>query len=353
MYRHGTFGATVKTRTIKILVTGSNGLVGKTLQSVIKSGLKKQLTPYLEKYNSNLLENFPEYIFDFKSKQELDCSNTEQFSKILSENKYDIIINLAAKVGGLYANKKDNINFYYRNIEISKNVIKLADKFGCLTFSFLSTCVYAPGEQLKEENLHNFPPHSSNYGYSYAKRQHEIMARLSNSIYGDFPRHYCLIPNNLFGAYDNFGEGSHVIPGIISKILNAKDDIVVLPGSGVAKRQFTPARIAALQLMAYVTHIIVNKDNKYPVVNIGNQNEYRIKEIADKIKTIAGKEIIFQEKEYSEDSDGVFQKYALMNKLHNILPGFNCDYDIDNELEQAIEYYKANSLYNEPTKEEK
>ena len=111
--------------------------------------------------------------------------------------------------------------------------------------SCLSTCIF-PDETtypIDESMLHNGPPHDSNFGYAYAKRMLDVSNRAYHAQYGcNFTS---VIPTNIFGPDDNFGEGCHFVPSIIKRVIQAKDEgisKIAVPGRGKALRQFIYSR---------------------------------------------------------------------------------------------------------------
>ena len=193
----------------------------------------------------------------------------------------DIIIHLAAKVGGVQANMNAMGDFYYENEKINQNVLQAAkDHDAKKVVSLLSTCVYPDAPYvtypLTEEQLHMGPPHSSNFGYAYAKRMVDVMSRAYRQQYGC--NFITAIPNNLYGENDNFDlENSHVIPALMRKIWEAKINkkpFVECWGDGSPLREFTYSEDIARILLFLLEHY----DEPTPI-NIGNTDEYSIKEV--------------------------------------------------------------------------
>ena len=197
--------------------------------------------------------------------------------------KYDYIIHLAAKVGGIKANMNFMSDFYRENEKINQNVLHAAKEAGVKkVVSLLSTCVYPDAPYvtypLTEEQLHLGPPHQSNFGYAYAKRMVDVMSRAYRQQHGC--NFITAIPNNLYGENDNFDlEKSHVIPALIRKIWEAKlskRDSVECWGDGSPLREFTYSEDIARILVFLLEHY----DEPTPI-NIGNTREYSIKQIVE------------------------------------------------------------------------
>jgi GDP-L-fucose synthase len=203
-----------------ILVTGGSGLIGQALQDFIKTTQSTDNWIFLSSKECNLL-------------------NYDETLKILSSRTPDVVIHLAARVGGLYNNMNNNESMYVDNMRMNLNIIEACEKTKVKRFiAVLSTCIFPdkpPSLPLTEEMIHSGPPHYSNEGYAMAKRMLEVHARLSPM------ETICLIPTNLYGPYDNFKiEDAHVIPALIHKCYIAKqtNQPFKIAGSGKAVRQF-------------------------------------------------------------------------------------------------------------------
>jgi GDP-L-fucose synthase len=245
---------------MKILVTGGTGIVGHALKEVIPKAT-------------------------FVDSKMYDLRNQLDTNYLFLNEKPDQIIHLAAKVGGVKANLEHLGSFYYDNIMINTNVLEAARKHEVKkVLSLLSTCIY-PDEAsypLTEEQIHNGLPHPSNYTYAYAKRMLDIQSQAYRDQYGcNFTT---LVPNNLFGEHDNFDlENSHLIPAIIRKICEAKEQNkdVVLWGDGKALREFTYSKD-----LAKIVLLLLDKYDEREPINVGNTNEYSVKEVAETIADI-------------------------------------------------------------------
>ena len=144
----------------------------------------------------------------------------ESYKKIKSFNP-DSIIHCAAMVGGLYYNIKYPLQFFEKNIKMNSNILSISHQLGVKKFiGFLSTCIFPDniGRSYKEADLHNGPPHDSNFGYAYAKRMLEVKIRAYREEFGH--QYFCVIPTNVYGYNDNFDiENGHVVPALIHKLL--------------------------------------------------------------------------------------------------------------------------------------
>ncbi|RKO89569.1 GDP-L-fucose synthetase [Blyttiomyces helicus] len=209
------------------LITGGTGLVGDALRN--------------ELYQSdNCLHVF------FLSSRDCDLTDKEKVFKLFDEFQPTHVVHLAARVGGLFDNLKNNAQFLETNLLINTNVLSACNRSKSVqkVVSCMSTCIFPDGQQLplRPEFLHNGLPHISNMGYSFAKRIIDVQNRIFFSIDKPF---LGLIPANMFGENDNFDtENGHVIPSLIHKCYLAKRNgtTFFIKGSGNAKRQFLYAK---------------------------------------------------------------------------------------------------------------
>ena len=208
---------------MKVLVTGSNGLLGQSLRKVLGNG------------------------HVYHTRKDVDLTNYEETfkffeDKILNEG-VNTVIHTAAKVGGVNANMNNNESFFKDNYVINSNVIKVCSILKIENFvNILSTCIF-PHENitypLTSEQIDNGVPHPSNYGYSYAKRLSGYETQIFRNVLNK--NWYSVVPTNLYGPYDNFNlEDSHLIPGMIHRAYLAKknNEKFVIWGDGSPLRQF-------------------------------------------------------------------------------------------------------------------
>jgi len=210
---------------MKTLLTGANGLVGSTIPADYK----------------------------LNGKRLLDLTDWTATYRYFKEIRPERVIHTAAKVGGLGANMAHMGEFFYDNMMINLNVLEASRQTGVKkVVSFLSTCIF-PDEveyPITEDKLHLGEPHSSNYGYAYAKRMLEVQSRAYNQQYGVElkgnkmcfnTKYLSVIPTNIYGPNDNFNlESSHVVPATIHKCYLAKRDDIPLWvwGDGTPLREF-------------------------------------------------------------------------------------------------------------------
>jgi len=225
----------------------------------------------------------PGHEFYFAGSKDCDLTDRGATFEMFSSVRADCVIHLAAKVGGVKGNADRVGDFYSQNIQMNTNILDAAHTF-CVekVVSLLSTCIYPDAAMypLTEDQIHNGPPHSSNFGYAYAKRMLDVQSRAYRQQYGC--NFITAVPNNLFGENDNFDlENGHVVPAIIRKAIEAKRsgaDSIKLWGDGSPLREFTYSEDVADILM----FLLYEYDGIHPV-NIGNTGEVTIKQIAENV----------------------------------------------------------------------
>jgi len=261
-------------------------------------------------------------------------------SQLKSSDYLPVLIHCAARVGGVKANMDRVAEFYEDNIRMNLAVMKACRNTNCKLISVMSTCIYPDAPYvtypITEDQLHLGPPHSSNFGYAYAKRMLDVQARAYRRQWGcNFVN---VIPNNLYGLNDNYGlESGHVIPSLIRKFYEAKLEkkpSVILWGTGNPLREFTFARDAA-KIIHWITK---NYDGEDPV-NIGCTKEISIKNLSSIIGELVGfdGEIIWD----TSKPDGQFRKSTSNRKLREL--GWKEEYtSLENGLRETIQYFKDN-----------
>lgn len=222
------------------------------------------------------------------SSDALDLRNQADVLSFLSFEKPDIIIDAAAKVGGIMANKQYPYSFLMDNLMIQNNLIDGALKNDVKTFVFLgSSCVYpklAP-QPLKEEYLLSGTLEPTNEAYAIAKI---AGIKACEALFKSYKKNFfSLMPSNLYGPHDNFDEvSSHVLPALIRKFHDAKkngNQPVKLWGSGSPRREF----LHVDDLADAVVFLLDKKINK-PFINIGTGTDLSIKNLATIIQDIVG-----------------------------------------------------------------
>jgi len=253
----------------KILVTGGAGFLG----SFIVEKLIKE-----RKVNPTNIQ--------IPRSKEIDLRKWENCVKAIKD--MDIVIHLAAKVGGIGFNKKYPATLFYDNAIMGIQLMEAARQEGVQKFVTIGTvCAYPKHTPVpfKEEDLWNGYPEETNAPYGIAKKTLLVQAQAYREQYG-FNAIY-LLPVNLYGPRDNFDpESSHVIPALVKKMADAKLEDkkeVLVWGTGKASREFLYVEDAAEGIL-----LAAEKYNKPDPVNLGTGKEITIKELVDLIAELTG-----------------------------------------------------------------
>jgi GDP-L-fucose synthase len=279
-----------------ILVTGGSGMVGRSLQEFLPNA-------------------------DYYSSKELNLLNESTVKFHMSRKKYDTVIHLAAKVGGIIDNINKPAEYLEDNLIINSNILKWSRLTGVKRFiGILSTCIYPDKVDvypMTEEMLHLGPPTPTNFSYGYAKRVLAVQIDSYNKQYGT--NYQYLIPSNLYGEYDKWGENSHFVAALIKKIIVADKegrDTIELFGTGTPLRQFMYSGDLAKVIKYCVDNDITESFN---VASPENLSIKQIAEIAiDVIKPNHVKYIEFD----PDKPDGQYRKDVSNDKLLEIIPNF-------------------------------
>lgn len=207
---------------MKVLVTGSSGLVGKAFQWIVEQ----------------INDSSDTYVY--LTSKDADLTKEDDVKRVFKTYAPDAVVHIAANVGGLFKNMNYKAEMYEDNILMNTFVLKYARLFQVKkVVMLLSTCVFPDGVKVEEEALHQGPPHPSNEGYAYSKRMMEVHARILHQEH--LIQTICLSPTNIYGPFDNFDlQDAHVVPALIHKCYLAKKEQkpFVVCGSGKPLRQF-------------------------------------------------------------------------------------------------------------------
>ena len=302
----------------KIYIAGHNGMVGSAIWRILSA-----------KGYSNLVG---------ASSKDLDLRNQQSVLNFLSKEKPDVIIDAAAKVGGILANNDFPYQFLMENMQIQNNLISTAFELGIDKFIFLgSSCIYpklAP-QPLKEEYLLTGSLEVTNEWYALAKI---TGVKSCQAIRNQFGRDYVsLMPTNLYGTHDNFDlTSSHVLPALIRKFHDGKNNNnapVTLWGSGTPLREF-------LFVDDMAEAVVFALENKLPdyLYNIGTGKELTIKELALLIQKIVGHsgEIIWD----NSKPDGTPRKLLDVSKMQNL--GWNYQINLEKGIQMTYDWFLEN-----------
>jgi len=293
----------------KIYIAGHRGMVGSAVWRTLE---KKGYT--------NLLG---------KTSVELDLRNQQAVLDFYATEKPLVVIDAAARVGGILANSDFPYQFLMENLQIQNNLIDGALQSGIEKFIFLgSSCIYPKLAQqpLKEEYLLTNSLEPTNEWYAIAKI---AGVKTCQAIRKQFNKDYVsLMPTNLYGYFDNFDlQTSHVLPAILRKFHEAKlndNAEVILWGSGTPMREF----LFVDDMAGAVVYALEHELPEY-LYNVGSGKDITIKELAETIQKVTGHqgEIIWD----SEKPDGTPRKLMDVSKMKKV------GWEYSTELQQGIE----------------
>jgi GDP-L-fucose synthase len=272
------------------------------------------------------------------SSKELDLREQEEVQDFLRKIKPDVIIDAAAKVGGILANNDFPYQFLMENMQIQNNLINEAHRLGVKKFIFLgSSCIYPKLalQPLKEEYLLTGPLETTNEWYALAKI---TGVKLCQAIRKQFKKDFVsLMPTNLYGIHDNFDlNSSHVLPAMIRKFHEAKENnnaSVILWGTGKPMREF-------LFVDDLAEAVVFALENQLPghLYNVGTGEDRTIKELAATIQKIVGHtgEVIWDDTK----PDGTPRKLLDVSKMHNI--GWKHQVDLEQGIQKTYNWFLEN-----------
>ena len=306
----------------KIMVTGGAGFLGSVIvRKLREKGCKNLFIPKIEDYNL------------IKEKDVI---------RALKDSKAEIIIHLAAIVGGIGANRENPGRFFYENAIMGVQLMEQARLFGVKKFVALGTiCCYPKFTPIpfKEENLWYGYPEETNAPYGLAKKMQLVQSLAYRQQYGF--NSIFLMPVNLYGTGDNFDpKSSHVIPALIKKCLDAvknNDKEIVVWGTGNASREFLYVDDAADAII-----LATKRYNKSEPVNIGAGFEIKIKDLVALIVKLTGfKGRIIWDK---TQPDGQPRRMLDTSKAAKEF-GFKAKTGFEKGLIDSIKWYKQHEAY--------
>jgi len=252
----------------RVLLTGGAGFLGSYVVDMLRDrGCRELFVPRSREY---------------------DLREKEDIVRLLGSNRPDVVIHLAAVVGGIGANRRHPGQFFYENAIMGIQLIEQARRFAVQKFVCVGTiCSYPKFTPVpfKEENIWNGYPEETNAPYGLAKKMLLVQLQSYRQEFG-FNGIY-LLPVNLYGPHDNFNvETSHVIPAIIRKCTEARcqgSRSIVAWGTGKASREFLYVEDAAEGILLAAEHY-----NKSEPVNLGAGKEITICELVSMIRELGG-----------------------------------------------------------------
>ena len=300
---------------VKIYIAGHRGMVGSAVWRALETSGYHNLIG--------------------KTSQELDLRHQEMVNQFVIEQRPDVIIDAAAKVGGILVNNDYPYPFLMENLQIQNNLIDAAHKHDVLKFIFLgSSCIYpklAP-QPLKEDYLLTDSLEPTNEWYAIAKI---AGVKACEAIRKQFNKDFVsLMPTNLYGPFDNFDlKSSHVLPAMLRKFHEASqnnDAPVTLWGSGKPMREF-------LHVDDLAQAVIFALENVLPeyLYNVGTGTDVSIKNLAKIIQETTGHrgDIIWD----ASKPDGTPRKWMDSSKMHAL--GWQPTYPLREGIMQTYAWF--------------
>jgi len=279
-----------------ILVTGGSGMVGRSLQQILPNA-------------------------QYLSSTECNLTSINEVDRTVSKYSPDIIIHLAAKVGGIMDNIAKPAEYLEENILMNTNILRASRSYNVKRFiGILSTCIYPDKVNtypMTENMLHEGPPTPTNFSYGYAKRCLAVQIDAYNKQYGT--NYQYLTPCNLYGEFDKWGDNSHFVAALIKKIIIADrkgQELVQLFGTGKPLRQFMYSNDLARVIKNCIDFDITQSFNVATKENLSINDISHIALEAIQPKYVKG--FVYD----STKPDGQYRKDVSIKKMENILPGF-------------------------------
>ena len=300
----------------KICVTGGAGFLGTHLINDLRQrGAQHIFVPTVEKY---------------------DLVDGEAIKRLLKDSDPDVIIHLAAHVGGIGANREHPAEFFYDNLMMGVQLLHEAYLYGVEKFVAIGTvCAYPKFTPVpfSEDDLWIGYPEETNAPYGLAKKMLLVQSQAYRDQY-DYNSIF-LLPVNLYGPGDNFDpRSSHVIPALIRKCVEAKengDDHIVVWGDGSPTREFIYVTDAARGIA-----LATERFNKSIPVNIGSGFEISIKDLVEKIAKMTGFEgdLVWDTTKPNGQPRRALDTSRAKNEF-----GFEAHTDFDEGLQKTVDWY--------------
>jgi len=306
---------------MKILITGTNGMVGKNLVERLR--VNKDMTLFMPK------------------RLDLDLLDKDSVFDYMCANQPDLVIHLAAKVGGIQANISEPVNFLVENNLMNTHVIMGALSAGVTQFLNLgSSCMYPRDKDiLYESDILTGELEPTNEGYALAK---VMAARLCTYITESRGLMYkTIVPCNIYGRYDHFDEArSHMVPAVIRKLHAAKISgctEVSIWGDGKSRREFMYVE----DLVDFLVWAIPHMEQLPDMINVGLGLDYSIDEYYQIGAKVIGYTGVFTYDLYKPS--GMRRKMMDVSKSQKL--GWNAKTSLQSGMEKTYEYYLKEVLH--------
>lgn len=303
---------------VRVLIAGSSGLAGSAIASAFKE--------------------LGHTVFGINRKV-VDLNDSRATQQLVSDLKPKVLVDAAAKVGGIGANNSFPVDFLSQNLAIQTNLMRAAHSAGVEKFIFLgSSCIYPRNslQPIKEEYLLTGPLEPTNSAYAIAKI---AGIELVNAYRKEFGLNWIsLMPTNLYGPHDNFDlDASHVLPALVRRFVEAVETStpsVTLWGTGNPRREFLHVSDLAKAVV-----LVSEKYDSSMHLNVGTGEDLPIKELAQKIARAAG--FLGEIKWDISKPDGTPRKVLDVTRIHAL--GWKAAITLDEGIKSTIAWYKEAS----------
>jgi GDP-L-fucose synthase len=306
----------------RIVVTGGNGFVGRHLVARLRS------------------KDVPADQILVPRSSDFDLTREDDVARMYREMQPTVVFHLAAKVGGIGANRENPGAFFHANMAMGLHLIEHARHAGLKKFIQVGTiCAYPKFTPVpfREDDLWQGYPEETNAPYGVAKKALLVMLQAYREQYG--LNGIYLLPVNLYGPGDNYDpRSSHVIPALIRKFADAKEmglEEVVVWGTGRAGREFLYVEDAARGMV-----LAAQRYEGAEPVNLGAGFEISIRDLAEKIRSMVG----FQGRLVWDSSKPDGQPRRCLDTSRARAFGFQADTSLDEGLRRTIESYQTEHL---------
>ena len=302
----------------KVLIFGCKGMVGKAVTDILMSDSKFSVA--------------------VSSREDTNLFSFEETQETIRHVQPDVLINAAAKVGGIVANNQQRSEFLIENLRINLNILEAAIPYENMKIINLgSSCIYPLNAKnpITEDEFMNGKLEPTNSPYAMAKLTAIELGNAMQTQYGHNVIN--LMPTNLYGPYDSFSaEYSHVIPGLMYRMHIAKVEKMEnfnIWGSGKPLREFL-----YVNDLANAIKFVIENNIKDSLLNIGSGDEVSIKSVAESIKTVVG----FEGKLSFDKSkpDGNPRKLLDSSKILNY--GWIPDVELNDGLKKTYRWFLDN-----------
>lgn len=304
---------------MKVLIFGSNGLVGSSVSRILNGS---------DKVNDVISAK----------RNDADLFSLDETRNFIRNSSPDVIINAAAKVGGIYANNTKRTEFILENLKINMNILESCIDIPTIKVINLgSSCIYPlnADNPISEDSFMSGKLEQTNSPYAIAKIAGIEIGRSLNIQHGH--QILNLMPTNLYGPRDNFSiEDSHVIPGLIRRMHDSKtqkEKEFKIWGSGKPLREFL-----FVDDLAEAINFLLDLEIDYDILNVGSGKEISIYDLAVKIKQVIGYDgqLVFD----SSMPDGNPRKLIDSSKMNEL--GWEAKTDLDEGLKITYDWFLDN-----------